>query len=313
MKSGRADAIHGQVIIKYEKPRILRSPKWVNHAKDQLIRYIEGEANEQKETLFLIDPKLVGIGFDGEQIFFIKYNGDKVQPKLKLDENDFKLIGPYKFELQSAKTFLMYLRVLSRRLLTAENLADVFGPKSNIAPLVVSAFTDALENWDTTSKARTFYDEWCRLFGIVYGEQFNTYQSKELEELTTFYRVSDEVDFQRLLFAVHTYFVFLMKLISAELLSISETSFKSSFSDDLVHTDRKSLLDKLKYIEDGGVYAKRGIANFLEGDFFRWYLSTFSPRLEEAIRETARAFSDFEPATTTISPESTRDLLKKLY
>lgn len=312
-RSGRADALHGQVIIEYESPLAFRSSKWVEHAFNQLIDYIGGEAKERKETLFLLDPKLVGVGFDGEQVFFVQYQGDKNKLKIRLDEKDFKLIGPYPFNPQSARTFLTHIRALSRRLLTAENLSEVFGPKSRLAPQMVSAFADALENWDSKGRARTFFNEWRRLFGIVYGEQFNTHQAKEVQKLAELYQVSKDTDFQELLFCVHTYFVFLMKLIAAELLTISETSFKSSFSDDLVHSDKKTLTDKLNYIEDGGVYAKQGITNFLEGDFFRWYLDAFSPRVEEAIREVARAFSDFEPATTTLNTKSNRDLLKKLY
>jgi hypothetical protein len=312
-KSGRADALHGQVIVEYEAPRAFRSQKWVNHAFDQLVDYIEGEAKERKEILFLLDPKLVGVGFDGEQLFFVQYQGDKNRLKVRLDKKDFKRIGPYPFNPQSARTFLTYIRALSRRLLTAENLSEVFGPKSKLAPQMVSALADALENWDSKAKARTFFNEWRRLFGIIYGEQFNTHQAEEVKKLSELYQVGKDIDFQELLFSVHTYFVFLMKLISAELLTISETSFKSSFSDDLVHSNKKTLLDKLNYIEDGGIYAQRGITNFLEGDFFRWYLDAFSPRLEEAIREVARAFTEFEPATTTLNTKSNRDLLKKLY
>jgi len=312
-KSGRADVLHGQVIIEYESPLAFRSSKWVDHAYNQLIDYIEGEAKERKETLFLLDPKLVGVGFDGEQIFFVQYQGNKNKLKIRLDKKDFKRIGPYPFNQQSARTFLTYIRALSRRLLTAENLSEVFGPKSKLAPQMVSALADALENWDSKAKARTFFNEWRRLFGIIYGEQFNTHQAEEVKKLSELYQVGKDIDFQELLFSVHTYFVFLMKLISAELLTISETSFKSSFSDDLVHSDKKTLLHKLDYIEEGGVYAQRGITNFLEGDFFRWYLDAFSPRVEEAIREVARALSEFEPATTVINPKSNRDLLKKLY
>ncbi|MFH2004827.1 MAG: N-6 DNA methylase, partial [Bacteroidota bacterium] len=193
------------------------------------------------------------------------------------------------------------------------NLAEVFGPKSELAVKAVSAFADALEYWSTKPRVRAFYNEWRRLFGIVYGEQFTTHQAEEVKKLSDMYKVGRDTDFQELLFSVHTYFVFLMKLIAAELLTISETSFKSSFSHNLAHADKETLIAKLEEIENGGVYAKRGITNFLEGDFFRWYLDAFSPRLEEAIREIARAFSDFEPATTIINPDSTRDLLKKLY
>ena len=312
-KSGRADVLHGQVIVEYERPLAFESRKWVTHAYSQLLHYIEGEAEERREALFLLDPKLVGVGFDGEQIFFVQYQGDKTKLKTKLDKKDFKLIGPYPFNPQSARTFLTYIRALSRRLLSAENLSEVFGTKSKLAPQIVSAFAEALENWDSKGRARTFFNEWRRLFGIVYGEQFNTQQAEEAKKLSELYKVGKETDFQELLFSVHTYFVLLMKLIAAELLTISETSFKSSFSDDLVHSDKKTLLHKLNYIEEGGVYAQRGITNFLEGDFFRWYLDAFSPRLEEAIRDTARALSEFEPATTAINPQSNRDLLKKLY
>jgi hypothetical protein len=62
------------------------------------------------------------------------------------------------------------------------------------------------------------------------------------------------------------------------------------------------------------MYSRKGITNFLEGDFFRWYLDTFeSPELKDAIREIARTLSEFEPATSTLDPSPTCDLLKKLY
>jgi methylase of polypeptide subunit release factors len=312
-KSGRSDSLHGQVIIEYENPNSFKSKKWVDHAFEQLIGYIKGEAEQNKDTLFLFDPKLVGVGFDGKQIFFVNYQGDKRKAKVSLASKDFILNGPYEFSQASSRTLLTYLRVLSRSLLTAENLANVFGPQSSLAVKAVSAFADSLENWDTKPRVRTFFNEWKRLFGIVYGEQFTRSQEEEAKKISQLYQVGKEIDFQELLFSVHTYFVFIMKLITAELLTISEIPYKSSFSYDLTHIDKASLISKLEEIEEGGVYAKRGITNFLEGDFFRWYLDAFSPRLEEAIREIARALSDFEPATSSINPDSTKDLLKKLY
>ena len=301
------------MIIEYEKPNSFNSRKWVEHAFDQLVGYIKGEAEQKKDTLFLFDPKLVGVGFDGKQIFFVQYQGDRKKAKVILDKEDFALIGPYDFNQESSRTLLTYLRALSRQLLTAENLSNVFGPQSSIAVHAVSALADALEYWDSKPRVRTFFNEWKRLFGIVYGEQFSRSQEEEVKKLSELYKVSRATDFQELLFSVHTYFVFLMKLIAAELLTISETSYKSSFSYDLTHIDKESLITKLEDIEAGGVYAKRGITNFLEGDFFRWYLDAFSPRLEESIREIARALSDFEPATSSINPDATKDLLKKLY
>lgn len=314
---GRPDAVHGMVIIEYEKPGAFENDKWVEHAHQQLVGYITAEATNTKETLFIEDPKYIGVGFDGSQIFFTKYRGDKSLPKSEIDAGDFAFDGPFKLDIETARTFLTYLRSLSRKPLTAEHLAEAFGPQSSLARLMVSALADSLEYWgnkDERNRARdVFFQEWKRLFGIVYGEQFNTGKKEEARTLAELYKVGHETDFQELLFCVHTYFALLMKLIVAELLTLKETAFNSSYSYKLTHLSKDELVQELHDIEDGGIYTKRGISNFLEGDFFRWYLDAWSPRLEEVIREMTRRLSEFEPATSIINPETTRDLLKKLY
>lgn len=310
-RGGRSDVVRGQVIIEYEKPGAFRSPTWVDHAYAQLVGYIQGEAREGKDALFILDPRFVGVGFDGEQIFFVRYRGDITTPKAELAEKDFSRSGPYPFDSESSRTFLTYLRSLSRRLLTAENLAEVFGPKSRIARAAVSAFLDAVQNWGG-EKASVFFNEWKRLFGIVYGETLASYVGGK-DPFPKQYGVREGTGFQSLLFCVHTYFALLMKLIAAELVTLGDTTLTASYSNHLLYSPRDQLKERLSDLEDGGVYARRGITNFLEGDFFRWYLYALSPRLEEAVREILRGLSEFEPATPAIAPASTRDLLKKLY
>jgi SAM-dependent methyltransferase len=300
---GRPDAVHGQVIIEYEPPKAFSSNRAMIHAFNQLVDYISAESRSSALN------RLAGVGFDGYSIFFVKYQG---KPNGPVNKESFVRQGPYPFNPETARTLLTYLRALARLPLTAENLAQKFGPKSEIAPMAVSAFADALEHWGS-DRVRVFFEEWKRLFGIVYGERFSAHQPEEATVLAQLYQVGRETDFQELLFSVHTYFALLMKFISAELLSLKETAFSSSFSHELTHTAKEELKAKLTDIEDGGIYTKQGITNLLEGDFFRWYLDAFSPRLEEAIREMTRALSEFEPATTFIEPESSRDLLKKLY
>ncbi|MCX8070439.1 MAG: N-6 DNA methylase [Thermodesulfovibrionales bacterium] len=304
--SGRSDAVHGQVIIEYELPRSFSSRKNIDHAYEQLINYLSDEARETRLT------QLVGVGFDGEQIFFVKYQ-DKDDKHI--DKTKFLIHGPYVFNRESARTFLIHLRALSRLPLNAENLAQRFDPKSRIAQKMVFALLNALKHWGDQTHIHTFFNEWKRLFGIVYGEQFTNGQNgKESETLTRLYKVSKETDFQEILFCVHTYFALLMKLIAAELLTLQEASLTSSLSSELTHVSDDELKNKLEDMENGGVYARKGVSNFLEGDFFRWYLYAFdSPELKEAMREIARTLSEFEPATSTLDPTSTRDLLKKLY
>jgi len=309
---GRPDAVHGQIIIEYEPPGAFSSNRAVLYAYEQLVGYMIAEAQARKTDTAGLLNRLVGVGFDGRSIFFVQYPRRKNGTPTTIDKALFIRHGPNPFTPESARTLLTYLRALARLPLTAEHLADKFGSKSQIAPMAVSAFADALENWGE-ARARVFFNEWKRLFGIVYGEQFSTQQAEEAQSLSRLYGVGKETDFQELLFSVHTYFAFMMKLIAAELITLKESTFTTSFSYQLTHTSKEGLQAQLTDIEDGGIYAKRGITNFLEGDFFRWYLDALSPRLEEAIREIARGLSEFEPATTTIDPESARDLLKKLY
>ena len=307
---GRSDAVHGQVIIEYEAPGAFASARAVNHAREQLVAYLSAEARGGEDGAFERLTRLVGVGFDGHSIFFVRYQGKKSGKVSAINQAAFAQQGPFPFDSESARTFLTYLRALSRRPLTAEHLADRFGPKSKIAPTAVSALADALRNWGN-ARVQVFFGEWKRLFGIVYGERFGTQgDGKALAEL---YGVDKAADFQELLFSVHTYFALLMKLIAAELVTINEGTLATTFCHRLVHASKVDLRKYLADIEDGGVYAQRGISNFLEGDFFRWHLDAASPRLEEAVREMARALADFEPATTTIDSEATRDLLKKLY
>jgi hypothetical protein len=188
----------------------------------------------------------------------------------------------------------------------------MFGPDSSVAQKMVSSLVDALENWNSP-KISTFFNEWNRLFGIVYGEQIDSLKKEGQIKLATTYNVDPDTNFEFLLFSIHTYFALLMKFIAIEILTLKETSFHSSFSSQFVHADHENLILKLKDIEDGGIFAKKGITNFLEGDFFQWYLEEVPPDLEDAIREMARAISEFEPATNIINPEPSRDLLKRLY
>jgi len=312
-RSGRVDAMHGALVIEYKKPHEFRNDKKVEDAYSQICRYLTGLSKEKKDNLFITKSNVAGVGFDGESIFFVVYSGDITVPKTELDIKDFVKLGSYKFNSLSARTLLTYLRSLARKMLNSENITDAFGPQSIVANKIVSALTVGLKQWDNQYRAQTFFNEWKRLFGIVYGEQFNSQQEKELQAIIDLYKPPIQVDIQHILFVLHTYYVLLIKLITVDYLYVPESSFISSYSHELSHCPNSKLKEKLGYIEEGGIYNTKGISNFLEGDFFRWYLYTMWPGLEDALREMARALTDFEPSSPVLNPELIRDLLKRIY
>jgi len=69
----------------------------------------------------------------------------------------------------------------------------------------------------------------------------------------------------------------------------------------------------LTRLETGRVFTDLRILNFLEGDFFSWYLGQFGEPLESALRRVVDVFRSYEPATSKLSPRRSQDLLKIFY
>lgn len=341
--SGSADAVYGHVTIEYKRPGRLAERDFPAKLAKQIARYLTDEARRSggraKQAKAL--EKMIGIGLDGEQILFLRYSatgrkGESPLPLLPgsqmsfLDVDEyaggFQIVGPVPVGRESVELLLLYLRSLSRKPLTPEALAADFGPQGDIAPHLVNVFYTALQTHRDHPRVATFFAEWDRIFGIVYGEELGKAES-DAPELAALYRaVGDRKGaplLKPLFFAVHTYYALLMKFLAVELASLQGGALVGSVVAALPAMTEKQLYRELTNLENGGTFALLGINNFLEGDFFGWYLDawdqtsevseTSEVSLADGIREMARTLADFEPATTTLEPERTRDLLKKLY
>lgn len=67
------------------------------------------------------------------------------------------------------------------------------------------------------------------------------------------------------------------------------------------------------FLEHGGLFREYGIRNFLEGDFFGWYLSAWDDDLYHELRRMVQRLSQYDPGSLELAPEHARDLLKNLY
>jgi hypothetical protein len=292
-----------------------------------------GEANRETGETDDALRRIIGIGLDGEQIFFLRFRGSK-QPRVPeapplpgtqlllfepagVDHHGFQRLGPYPVTEDTIARFILYLRALRRRPLTPEALAEEFGPKGNVAGqvvrtlygLVIAAITHPSH---IHPKAYTFFSEWDRIFGIVYGQDIDE-AKRDASALARFYGLDGSEELKPLLFAIHTYYALLMKLLAAELATLQSGSIISSPLKDLPALSSDDLRVQLADLEDGGLFARLGIYNFIEGDFFGWYLTMWDGDLANSIRTMVRMLSDYEPATGRLRPEATRDLLKGLY
>jgi hypothetical protein len=149
----------------------------------------------------------VGLATDSEHFIFIQRRGNQWHTETrKLDED-------------SVAKLLLWLRVMSRKDLSPENLIADFGPESSIAASVVGVLAKLVHSGEHP-KANIIYEEWRRIFGIVYGtEQLQrTRRDPEARALASSHQLDLGVDFPVLLFAIHTYYALLMKMLATEVI-----------------------------------------------------------------------------------------------
>lgn len=297
VSGGRPDALYGHVIIEYKAPgKLLREPD-VAKAKEQLIGYIrkEGEV-EDRFKLFL------GVIL-ADRIAFIRYD-----EKTK----NWLIRGPYDLNRETVLRLVEAIRGLRRKKLAVDELLKDFGPKSDSAVSMVNVFYGKVVS-SKSPKVEALFNDWKRLFS-----QVCSYSPEKLKGLEAEYGLAGKVDYSALFFAVHTYYALVMKLLAAEVAYLFGASrWLKSYVTELEDANMKGLdvfKRALEDLESGGVFKKfLNITNFIEGDYFSWYLEELDQETANKIAELAKRLADYEPATPILEPEYTRDLLKRLY
>jgi len=326
--SGSADAVYGFGIIEYKRPGVIATPHGRKALVEQLASYLTGKARELAPTKPLeAVKKMIGIGMDGQQVMYLRYASSENRAKYfqpvsletqleffrqkGLKRGGFQIVGPMPIGEASVDWLLYSLRFFQRRALEPQALAEVFGPEADVASNTINALYHRLLTGDNP-RAEMFFRQWDMIFGVIYGQELER-GDLAAKELATLYNIADKPDLKKLLFAIHTYYVLLMKMLAAELISLQEGSWFASFTADVEAASDDLVKSKIEHLENGGLFKQFNIVNFLEGDFFRWYLDAWDAAVAQNLRHIATALQQFEPATVTIDPDATRDLLKKLY
>ena len=314
---GRADAVHQGMVIEYEKPKSLRNAKHAEHALQQVWDYLTALSLRQgfPDQPFLPAPpqdvgghftreqeeqlsQNVGIATDGETFIF-------TQRKSRHWHVDRRT-----FDEDTVEKLLLWLRAMVRKDLSPDNLIAEFGPETELATDVVSIFAKIV-NSGKHPKASVIYEEWRRIFGIVYGtEQLERGgKAQETAILVGAYRVEVGVKFPVVLFAVHTYYALLMKLLATEVI-VAQGGLGDTFIGSLTRTSLRSQLEEM---ESGAVLQRHNIRNAIEQDFFGWYTAAWTAEVQAVLWRMSQTLSSYDIGTFELKPERARDLLKDLY
>lgn len=246
----------------------------------------------------------VGILFDGEHLAFAF-----VEASGQIRVTDLR-----PFDVLGAATLIEALLVDDRRELTAENFTEDFGPESSLARDVLQQLWNHLEDSldRSLNRVEMLYEEWVRLFAQVtnLGELGRARLQRHFERLG----LPPAADTTRVLFTLHTYHALIFKLLAAEVVLVNTdlTSRPHGYCFQLATASDAKLIDMLRHdIEDSGLFRDVGIANFIEGSFFTWYLESTPTALVTVLREVVRRLNLYR--LSGLSLDRTRDIVKRIY
>ncbi|RLG92873.1 class I SAM-dependent DNA methyltransferase, partial [Candidatus Bathyarchaeota archaeon] len=291
----RADALYGHLIIEYERPKTFETKSGFEKAVEQVKGYIIAHA-QNNEARF---PRYLGVVLDGFKIGFVRYRSVT---------RTFERKGPFEVNKNTVAKLIEAIVGLRRKALSPEDLLKDFGPESPVTRAAIKTFYGKLLN--PLDRTKTFFEDWRRVFSQVCA-----YSPSKVKGLEKFYGLKD-ADPEKLLFAVHTYYALIMKLLAAEVGSLYITPRIWSYLrtlEDAYYRGHERLRDELRDLEEGGIFQKLGILNFLEADYFAWYLDEWDPEVGKAIMNVIDRLVEYDPSVADLEPERIRDLFKRLY
>lgn len=308
LATGRADAAYNRLVLEYEPPGSLRDTikhAHTAHAVKQVKDYIEGVAEKEKQKIH----RLVGVALDGHYYIFVRHV-----------DGHFLVEDPVPVNEHTTSRFLrLVVSLTSGKALLPDNLIADFGSHTLTAERAAKGFYDALRSTlkrEPEGLVAKLFEQWQTFYGEVTGYGVGSTQIKHKKELTSFAAGmgvgAKDLDPPLLFFTVHTYFSLLVKLIAYLALSRFVSGFGTRFGS-LYSLDDEALAKEIEELERGGLFRRLGIRNFLEGDFFRWYLKAWNKDVADSVRLLVERLKDYDPGTLEVSPEAARDLLKKLY
>ena len=297
---GRADAVYNRLVLEYKAPGVLRESN--SHKSNQDIiekvkDYIRGLVRRERHK----PERLAGAVLDGNYFIF-----------LRTKEGVWHIDSPLKVDDYSTEYFLKLLTSLSKELaLIPENLVRDFGENTTVSRKAVSSLYKALTDTQNP-KVKKLFEQWSLQFGEVCD-----YERASKLKIDSFARrfgiTGQDIKPFLFFFCLHTYYATFIKLLAVQVVHYYIMPKLGTDIRQAATYDSEQLRAYLERMEEGGIFRELGIANFLEGDFFRWYLDVWDEPIYQAAREIIKTLANYSLVTLDVDPDSTRDLLKKLY
>lgn len=195
--------------------------------------------------------------------------------------------------------------------LSAQSLADDFGVRSEVAFEGIRAVYDTLAD-EGQPEARAALESWEKLASGACGHNLRQ-RSPAAEAIAACYGLPlDRLRPAETLFAVHTYYAVLVKLLAWQILSSAHEL--PTPADQLARARSTSRLRReVQRLEAGGVFEGLHLADPFKDDHFSWYTAAWCEPIERMVRLLADRLGQYRASAPLVNPAGSRDLLKGLY
>lgn len=302
----RKDASYNHIIIEFKAPGLFKgktnSPAFKNAMHQRLLPYILKEAKKTK----IPESDFIGIAIDGDHLAFAQVIDGNIyaQHLLPFSKTSFNLVVDA-FQADTRKAF------------NIENLLIDFGHGSSTASNLMQAMADGLNEFirqPHNNKVSMLFEEWRNLYGQVANMSIS--QMDAINKEIDFYWNGDSlIEISAKLFVIHTYNSFLIKILSADIVSAHNlTSFKYPAQALATTSSNGELFDRLaQEIERSDLFENAQICGFIEEVIFSWYLELGSLETSTKIFDAVRNLLSKVSLYRLDHLEKTRDILRDLY
>lgn len=329
---GRTDATFQEISFEFKKPGHFRTEKGRAEAlfgrnnKDHgLYDYLISHSGVQDvDDKVTVEKKLlsgVGVGFDGKKFIFARFapaiegeiiNTAKVKVSIPPSIRMRFVYEVMNFDAGIRRIALL-VRQQNKIALTKQNVLNIINPRNQFVRKSISSIYEELLRHVSkptgSSRVKTLYREWDRVFGIMYGDDSEATDFTEVSSaIREAYGISSKiaVDSKLYLFALQTFFnIFLKLLIHTFLSQLVDPAFTAK------QTLSKAEIDRLF---DGNFTGKTNlIANFFESHFLEWFTFTSGCFEVPIVNQVLKEVDAFDLTSFLLKPENVQDILQEVY
>ena len=307
----KADGPEGsdqQVMIEFRDPGQFKGSSESVAFKQAIYDYLATNIIRRAESQRLPPEQYMGIVTDGDHLGFAFIRGGGIVHRHLLPFNE-----------ATVALVTQACRDGRRRVVTFDHLVEDFGLNSTVGTAMIGALESELAahlKRKSNSKIRRVFDDWRTLFGQV--TDLGGGRNGDLRHSMPIGAVFEPTEtVAALLFVIHTYNAFVIKMLAAEIVSECGLTSCPDFCEHLLGLGDHDLLTRLRdAIEGSAFFEAARIRGFVEEAVFSWYTepSLSGPgqlMIAEAIRSLVIQLSLYR--MDDLDALRSRDILKSFY